>query len=316
VVLIAGLPGAGKSTLALDLVRDGYERLNRDESGGRLADLVPRLQAHLAAGRRRVVLDNTYGSRAARNAVIEAAWAQGAPVRCVWLQTSLEDAQVNAVERMLARYGRLLGPDEMASAARTDPGAFAPQALFRHRRELEPPDVSEGFARVDEVAFVRRPPEDRDAAAILFWCDGVLRAPAPASPDRVTVLPGRRETLERCLREGWTLLALSWHPEVSAGRHTADEVEAVFARTQELLGVPIGHAYCPHPDGPPVCWCRKPLPGLGLALMRSHGADPARSLYVGRDASDRTFARVLGLEFRDAGEFFAGPPVAAPRPRR
>ena len=151
--------------------------------------------------------------------------------------------------------------------------------------------MSEGFARVDEVAFVRRPPEDRDAAAILFWCDGVLRAPAPASPDRVTVLPGRRETLERCLREGWTLLALSWHPEVSAGRHTADEVEAVFARTQELLGVPIGHAYCPHPDGPPVCWCRKPLPGLGLALMRSHGADPARSLYVGRDASDRTFAR-------------------------
>ena len=49
-VLIAGLPGAGKSTLALDLVRDGYERLNRDEPGGRLADLVPRLQAHLAAG--------------------------------------------------------------------------------------------------------------------------------------------------------------------------------------------------------------------------------------------------------------------------
>src|SRR6185437_3910298 len=79
VVVVMGLPGAGKSTLAADLMRRGYERLNRDEAGGRLADLVPALEEHLRAGRRRVVLDNTYGSRAARNLVIETAWTHRVP---------------------------------------------------------------------------------------------------------------------------------------------------------------------------------------------------------------------------------------------
>ena len=107
----------------------GYERLNRDEAGGALADLVPALDAHLAAGRRRVVLDNTYGARAARSAVLEAAWARGVPVRVVHLRTSLEDAQVNAVARMVERHGRLLEPDEMKAAARKDPSVLAPGSV-------------------------------------------------------------------------------------------------------------------------------------------------------------------------------------------
>jgi aryl-alcohol dehydrogenase-like predicted oxidoreductase len=41
VVLIMGLPGAGKSTIAESFVARGYERLNRDERGGSLAALLP-----------------------------------------------------------------------------------------------------------------------------------------------------------------------------------------------------------------------------------------------------------------------------------
>jgi aryl-alcohol dehydrogenase-like predicted oxidoreductase/histidinol phosphatase-like enzyme len=316
VVLVAGLPGAGKSTLAADLVRQGYERLNRDEAGGRLADLVPELSAHLAAGRTRVVLDNTYGSRAARNAVIEAAWEHGVPARCLSLATSLEDAQVNAVTRMLARYGRLLEPEEMKKAARTDPGAFAPQALFRHRREWEPPDVAEGFVRVDEVPFVRRVPPGRDGRAVFFWYDGVLRVPLARGSDDVVVLPGRREALQRLQADGWRLLGVSWHPDVSAGRRTPAEVEALFERTHEQLGVSLDFAYCPHGDGPPVCWCRKPLPGLGVQLLERHGLDPSRCVYVGRDPSDQAFARVLGVAFQPPEALFGRDPVAGARPRR
>src|SRR5688572_2056171 len=149
VVLVVGLPGAGKSSVAAALVEQGYERLNRDETGGRLSDLLPGLERLLSAGHRRVVLDNTYGSRAARNAVIETAWARRVPARCVWLQTSLEDAQVNVVQRMFSRYGRLLEPGELKDASRKDPGALAPQVLYRHRREFEAPHESEGFARID-----------------------------------------------------------------------------------------------------------------------------------------------------------------------
>jgi len=40
VVLVMGMPGAGKSTTAMELERSGYVRLNRDMLGGSLADLV------------------------------------------------------------------------------------------------------------------------------------------------------------------------------------------------------------------------------------------------------------------------------------
>ena len=63
-------------------------------------------------------------------------------------------------------------------------------------------------------------------------------------------------------------------------------------------------ATCPHPAGPPICWCRKPLPGLGVMLIEKHALDPARSVHVGHQPADRTWARRLGLKYRDAGELF------------
>src|SRR5215204_2165213 len=89
VVLVMGMPGAGKSTTAADLERAGYGRLNRDERGGSLSDLVTDLDTGLAAGKRRWVLDNTYPSRKSRNEVIECAWSHGVPARCVWVTTTI-----------------------------------------------------------------------------------------------------------------------------------------------------------------------------------------------------------------------------------
>lgn len=104
VVIVMGMPAAGKSTLAQSFVADGYHRLNRDEHGGTLAGLLPALDCVIDGGSTRIVLDNTYPTRKARAQVIQAARARGLSVRCVWLSTSLEDAQTNAAWRIVTRY--------------------------------------------------------------------------------------------------------------------------------------------------------------------------------------------------------------------
>jgi aryl-alcohol dehydrogenase-like predicted oxidoreductase/histidinol phosphatase-like enzyme len=309
VVLIMGLPGAGKSTMAQAFVAQGYARLNRDTTGGSLNDLLPALDQLITSGTSRIVLDNTYLSRAARARVIAAATQRGLPVRCLSLETALEDAQVNAVQRMLSKLGRLPDPEEIRRASKRDPTIFGPSAQFRCQRELEPPHPSEGFATIEAVPFERRRDSTCVNKALFFWVDGVLRqsrsgARTPISADDVQLLPDRREALRRYAADGWRVLGLSWQPEVMDKTMTVDEVEAAFGRTQELLGVPIEIAYCPHSAGPPICWCRKPLPGLGVVLIHRYQLDPAECIYVGAGAQDPGFARRLGFQFRPADEFF------------
>jgi histidinol phosphatase-like enzyme len=247
--------------------------------------------------------------------VVERAFALGLPVRCLWLDTGVEQAQVNAATRMVARYGRLLEPEEMRKAVRTDPGAFPPGVQFRHQRELEPPRLEEGFSRVEIVPFTRRPPPTRTGRAVVVWCDGILAHSrsgrrAPSSADDVLVPPSRASRLRRCHDEGFTLLGLAWRPEIAEGVLRPDQVEAAFARMKDLLDLPIEVLYCPHGAGPPQCWCRKPLPGLGVLAIERHALDPKHSFYVGQGTMDQAFARRLGFEFRDAEAFFAAASTA------
>lgn len=268
VVVVMGMPAAGKSTAIADLCAQGGLRLNRDERGGTLDTLARALDAALADGATRIVLDNTYPTRASRAPVIAAAHRHGLAVRCVWLDTPIEDAQVNAATRMLERHGRLLDPDEIKRAARRDPATFYPTVQFAWRRALEPPALDEGFDAVEIARFARRPR------------GGSRRALIVELP--VLATPGAAERVARRRADGWLVLATAWRP----GELPPD----------------IETAVCPHEPGPPRCWCRKPMPGLGLVLARAHDLDLAASLHVGRGAADRGFAARLGLPYVDADD--------------
>jgi aryl-alcohol dehydrogenase-like predicted oxidoreductase/histidinol phosphatase-like enzyme len=307
IVMIMGLPGAGKSTRADAMVANGYVRLNRDERGGPLSALLPHLMALLADDSSRVVLDNTYLSRASRAPVLDAARAHGRGVRGVWLDTGIDDAQVNVVSRMLRSHGRLLADDDLKGAGRPD--RLSPTALFRAQRELELPEESEGFTTLDVVPFVRQHESGLSNRALILWSDGVIRAPrtrgtlqAPAWHDGL--LEERRAKLARYQAEGWRLLALSWEPQIAEQRASAAQVDEDLARLRDRLRLDVEFHYCPHGAGPPVCWCRKPLPGLGVLLIQRHQLDPRQCIYLGSTPQDPPFARRLGFQYVTAEDFF------------
>ena len=302
-VLVMGMPGAGKSSTAAELMSGGYERLNRDERGGSLSDLVRELDAGLAAGRRHWVLDNTYPTRRARNEVIECAWAHGVPVRCVWVTTTVADAQINAITRMIDVLGHLPTVEDLRSLGKTDPRFFGPDAQFRYERTVEPPVADEGFTRVDERPFIRTRQPNAAARAMVFdYDDLVLPAEDGA---RAGLVQGRRDVLARHAAEGWLLLAHAWRPQVARGKTTLEAIQDELARIRQALGVDMTFACCPHDAGPPVCWCRKPLPGSILEFALAREVDLSRSVMVGGSASDRTMAQRLGMDYRETSAFFA-----------
>jgi HAD superfamily hydrolase (TIGR01662 family) len=309
VVIVMGVPAAGKTTLARKLEAEGFVRLNRDEAGGSLRGLIPDLDGALASGATRVVLDNTYASRKSRAEVIEAAFARGVRVRCLWLSTAVEDAQFNAAWRLVERYGRLPDEAELKRLRKRDANAFLPSAQFRYQRELEPPDPSEGFSGIDTIAFERVRDPGFVHRAVLVWCDGVLMRSrsgrrVPATPEDLEVDAARADVLRRYREQGYAILGLTWQPEIADGSQSRESVAAVFAALNERTGVTIDVEVCPHAAGPPRCWCRKPLPGLGVLFIHRYKLDPAQCVYVGDGPQDPGFARRLGMPYRDATGFF------------
>lgn len=284
VVVVMGMPGAGKTTRADDLERDGYLRLNRDERGGTLAGLIKPLEAALSAGQRKVVLDNTYPTRASRARVVEAAWRHGAAARCLWIDSTIEQAQVNVVRRMLAGHGRLLEEEEVKSLGDDEPNTYLPRVQFSFRERFETPREDEGFESVERVPFVSRPRAGRPA--LLVDADQYLFHPYPGRD--------RLEAQLRTLSDRVFVAGLAWRPPGKGA--TEAELDALCAR----LGFPMETVACPHPAGPPKCWCRRPLPGLGLLLEHRHGLDLARSVLVGRGAANAGFAARLGLRVVEA----------------
>ena len=125
VVLVMGIPGAGKSRHAEDYVARGYARINRDDRGGSLRELNDALGEALSSGVRRIVLDNTYLTRVTRSHVIETATRHGASVQCIWIDIPLAQAQVNLVERLLGRFGELPEPEEVRRIGRREAGHHA-----------------------------------------------------------------------------------------------------------------------------------------------------------------------------------------------
>ena len=310
IVLVMGYPASGKGTLADTLTDKGkWVCLNRDAEGGKVVDLLPKMKAGLKAGNS-VLLDNTFPTIESRRPFIQVARETDVPIRCVFMNTRIEDAQINALHRMWDRHGRIFfAPSDLKGV--NDPNMFPPAALFRYRKVLEKPTTTEGFTSVRKEKFVRRPEPSRKGKALILDYDGTLRDVPPSAlqkypvdPSEVVVLPGRAEKLRAMKKEGYLLLGVSNQSGVAKGTLTEADAVACFAHTNKLLKVGIDFRFCTHQAAPPVCYCRKPQSGLGVALIREFDLDPAQSIFVGDYTTDKTFAKRLGFQYYDAEVFF------------
>jgi hypothetical protein len=149
---------------------------------------------------------------------------------------------------------------------------------MRALRELEPPSADEGFATVDVLAF-NRGPASADTRAGVFL--------AAAALDRAgwerAIAGGDRSAPH---------LVFDWRPGAAP-----EDLEDAAALLRTAIPGPVEAGLCPHGAGPPICWCRPPLPGLPLAFAHAHGVDPARSIIIGSSAAHRTLARALGARY-------------------
>lgn len=305
VIIVVGLPAAGKTTEVAKYVEQGYVSLSRDKSG---YAFDREFDEHLAKGTEKLILDNTFYSRDSRLVFIVQAANAGYEVVCLYMETSFDDAQYNAIYRMIQRCGRLLiSPEEYKKAK--DPNIFPVAALYRARKAFEKPSKAEGFDEIITVPFVRKPSGYTNKAIILDY-DGTLRKtmgtenPWPEDPRHVQLLPGRRERLQQYLDKGYILLGVSNQSWTSKDPSFPSKADACFKRTNELLGLDIDYRFCTHAPAPITCYCRKPGSGFGVEFIEKYKLDPAQCIMVGDYGTDKTFAARCGFQYMDQSEFF------------
>lgn len=113
----------------------------------------------------------------------------------------------------------------------------------------------------------------------------VVDVPFNGDPQQVQPFPGVREALDRLRAAGLPVAVVSNQSGVGRGYITMEQVDAVNARVEELLGPFAGFFVCPHaPED--ACECRKPKPKLIHDAARALGVESACCVYVGDRQSD------------------------------
>ena len=307
-VFVLGCPASGKSTLAQPLVDQGYHHANRDKAGGKVADLIPGVINAMKMGKS-VVLDNLFTTAGDRAPFLTEARKAGVTARCLWLDTSIEDAQINALRRMWKSYRKIFWTQADLKGIKS-PNMFPVSVLFKYRKDFQAPTTAEGFEKIEKKKFVRLPWESEyKHKAIILDADGTVRESTgekvyPLKPQEVKALPKRKEILAKYLKDGYLILGASNQSAIAKGELTLETAKACFDRTNELLGMSIDWVFCPHRIPPLGCYCRKPGSGMGIYLIETYKINPILSVFVGDMTSDATFAKRLGLQFSLAKDFF------------
>jgi len=307
VIMVMGPPASGKSTFTKKLVDKGFVSLNRDTEGGKIIDLIPKLES-LLKNNKDVVLDNLFPTVEVRKPFLDLAKKYNSPVECQLMGTSIEDATFNVVQRAFKLIGKFPSPEEIKKAKHTN--IFPPTVLFKYKKEFQKPDLSEGFSKIDVFKFVREDDPTFTQKALIVDYDGTLReciggnGKFPVSEDQIEIKPNVKKVLEDFKKKGYLLLGISNQSGVHKGDLTYEKCCQLFEHTNKLLGLDIEYKFCPHQSAPISCYCRKPQTGMFVDFMLKHKLSRKNTIFVGDMTTDRTAASRFGCQYIDQLEFF------------
>jgi len=307
VVMVMGYPASGKSTITKDLVAKGMVSLNRDTEGGKIVDLLPKMES-LLLDNKDVVLDNLFALAEVRKPFIDLAKKHGADISCLLMGASIEDAQFNVVQRAIGLLGKFPTPEVIKAAKHTN--VFPPLVLFKYKKEFQKPTVAEGFSVVATRKFVREVDPTFVNKAIILDYDGTLREciggneKYPVSVDQIEIKPKRKEVLQSYLDKGYKLLGMSNQSGIAKGTLSEATAHELFKFTNKQIGIDIEYQFCPHQSAPISCYCRKPMNGKGVEFILKHKLKASDCIMVGDFTSDETFAKRSGFQYADQADFF------------
>ncbi|HEX2285585.1 MAG TPA: HAD-IIIA family hydrolase, partial [Mycobacterium sp.] len=165
------------------------------------------------------------------------------------------------------------GPHTVAEAARMlATSVLIPPAAVAHRIH-------------GEWTF-RAARRDPPLAVLLDRDDTIIEdGPYLRDPDGVHPLPGTHDALSRLRRKGLLLGVVTNQSGVAKGLISPDELDAVNARVDAVLGPFDSWQVCMHNDGD-GCRCRKPAPGMVEAAADALGVDTSRCVVIGDTGGD------------------------------
>ena len=130
--------------------------------------------------------------------------------------------------------------------------------------------------------------------------DGVINYDSDAyikSLEEWIPIAGAIEAIAQLSKAGWTVAVATNQSGIARGYYSLDTLEAMHTRLRALVaeqGGEVGHiVYCPH--GPDEgCACRKPKPGMLLAIAEHYQAALGGVWFVGDSQGDLQAALAVG----------------------
>lgn len=303
IILLCGFPASGKSTLCQQY--PDYRVISRDVIGGTYKDVLKELKKV----KDNVIIDGTHITEDSRYPFIEYAKENNIKIKCVYVESNMEDCMINALRRQWNMNGEICWKGNTSH-----PHMFSPAVLFKARKTLQVPNISEGFDEMQVVAG-HTPIYDPSIyvnKAIFFDIDGTLRKTDhlphkyPTCVNEVEPLIDMnrlRKKIQKKISKGYILVGVSNQSGISKGTVTEEAVRECMNRTKDMLELDIDIMWCPHSPAPINCYCRKPQSGIGVYFIEKYKLDPSKCKMIGDQTTDKTFADRLGMKFIHVSKF-------------